>query len=266
MNNLRGSTAIRLLIGAIIAIGSVVSYFVSQQYNPITDEDQHISITRQQEIALGMESEPQLIQEFGGLAPDDTAQQRVDRIGTHLVNNSLADDTEWAFEFHVLDAPDMVNALALPGGPVFITTGMLSRLEGEDALAGVLAHEMAHILARHSAERIAQSDLTNGLVGAVAVASNEASAAQTAALVGQLINMDYSREDETQADTLGVCIMMEAGYDPQGLVQVMQVLAEISQENRQPEFLSTHPNPDNRIEDIRAAIDDAPDDCPEPES
>ena len=190
-----GRSAIRLLIGLAIALFSLFSYFTSQEFNPVTGEQQHVSLTTRQEIALGQQSAPRLIDELGGLEGNSSTQQRIDDIGNRLVNNSVAAQTPWEFEFHVLDAPDNVNALALPGGQIFITSGLLSRLDSNDQIAGVLAHEMVHVLARHGAQRMAQSELTNGLVGAVAVASGEAEAAQTAAVVGQLITLEYGRDE-----------------------------------------------------------------------
>jgi len=258
-----GSNAIRILIGIGIAIFSLVSFFMSGETNPVTGEKQYLGMTIEQEIALGLQSEPELIREFGGLHPDQNLQQALDDLGWRLVRNSIAADTPWEWEFHVLDEREMVNAFALPGGPTFITYALLSQLTEEEA-AGVMAHEISHVLARHGAQRMAKSQLTNGLVGAVAVASGDANATQTAAVVSQLINMSYSREDELESDTLGVCIMIDAGYDPQGMADVMQVLAQAGGGGaRPPEFLSTHPNPDNRIEEIREAIQNADSECPE---
>jgi predicted Zn-dependent protease len=252
----------RLLLGLIIAIFSIISYFASQQYNPVTGENQHVSLTPQQEIALGVQSVPEIVNEFGGLSRDDQAQTLVDDIGFSLANGDIARDTPWEFEFYVLDDPETINAFALPGGPVFITSGLLSRLETSDEVAGVLAHEIVHVLARHSAEQIAQSQLSNGLVGAVAVASGDASASQTAAMIAQLVNMKYGRGDELQSDTFGVCLMIDSGYDPNGMVEVMHILEAASDGNRPPEFFSTHPNPENRIREIQQAIEDAPTECP----
>lgn len=257
-----GGIAVRLIIGLIIAGFSVFSYLGSKQFNPVTGENQHVSLTPEQEIALGAQSVPQLIQEFGGLYPDEEVQALVDQIGLDLVNNSIARNTDWEFEFYVLDDPNTINAFALPGGPVFITSALLSQLDAEDEVAGVLAHEIVHILARHSAQRIAQSELTNGLIGAVGVASGDASAAQTAAMIGQLINMRYGREDELESDTLGVCLMIDAGYNPEGMIEVMRVLEEAGGGAGQPEFFSTHPNPQNRVEEIQQAIANASSDCP----
>lgn len=257
-----GGSAMRLIIGVIFAIFAIISYMSSQEFNPVTGENQYISLTPQQEIALGLQSAPELIREYGGLYGDEQVQSLVDEIGLSLVNNSIARDTPWQFEFYVLDS-SVVNAFALPGGQVFITAELLSRFETEDQVAAVLAHEIVHVLARHSAQRIAQNELTNGLIGAVSVASGDAGAAQTAAMIGQLINMQYGRDDEIQSDTLGVCLLLDAGYSPNAMIQVMEVLAAASGGARQPEFFSTHPNPDNRIQQIEQAIANEGRDCPQ---
>jgi len=250
----------RLILGVIIAIISLISYLGSSEFNPVTGEQQYVSLTVQQEIALGLQSAPTMIQEYGGLYQDSDVQNQIQRIGNRLVQDSIANKTPWQFEFYVLDS-DVINAFALPGGPVFITTGLLFQLETEDAAAGVIAHEIVHVLARHSAQRIAKNDLTNGVIGAVGVASGDRETTQAVALIGSLVNMQYGRDDEIESDTLGVCLMLSAGYDPQAMVEVMEVLQQAGG-GRQPEFFSTHPNPDNRIEQIQRAIDNASQDCP----
>ena len=256
-----GGSSIRLILGVVIAIISIISYVASRSFNPVTGENQYLSLTPDQEITLGLQSAPEMIQEFGGLSPDQNAQTTVDNIGFNIVNKSVARTTPWQFEYSVLADQQTVNAFALPGGQVFITEALLSQLTTQDEIAGVLAHETIHVLARHSAQQIASSDLTNGLVGAVGVASGDASTAQTAAVIGQLIGLRYSRDDETQADTLGVCLMIASGYNPQGMVEVMQVLQNASGGSSQPEFLETHPNPANRIVQIQNAIQSAPTRC-----
>jgi len=258
----RNHSSGRLIIGLVMAAFALISFFASQEYNPVTGETQFVSLTPRQEIALGIQSAPEMINQYGGLYGDQEAQQLIDEIGLDLVNNSIAAETPWQFEFHVLDDAQTVNAFALPGGQVFITTALLSRFDSEDQIAGVLSHEIVHVLARHGSQRLAKGELTNGLIGAVAVASDDASVTQTAAVIGQLVNMSYGREDEIESDTLGVCIMLDAGYDPQAMAEVMQILAEASSGARQPEFFSTHPNPDNRIQRIETAIAEAPEGCP----
>jgi predicted Zn-dependent protease len=252
---------LRLVFGLAIALFSLFSYLTSSQYNEITGENQYISITPRQEIALGLQSAPSLIREFGGSYPDAEIQAAIDEIGFDLVNNSVAYGTPWQWEFTVLHS-DIINAFALPGGQVFITTGLLAKLDDVDEVAAVLSHEIVHVLARHGAQRLAKNDLTNGLIGAVATASGDASASQAAAVIGQLINLQYGREDELQSDSVGVCIMISAGYDPAGMIDVQRVLEAASDGQRPPEILSSHPNPGNRIEEIEETIANASSYCP----
>jgi len=256
----RGGNRLRMLIALGLAVFSLISFFSSKEFNPVTGEDQYVNISQDQEIALGLQSAPQMADQFGGLDPNPQYQQIVDIVGIQLVRESVALESDYPFEFHMLADARTVNAFALPGGQIFITRALFERLDTEGQLAGVLAHEIVHVLARHGAERIAQTELTQGLTGAVVLATydpNNPSSqqkAQLALLAGQLINMKFGREDEIQSDTLGVQIMADAGYDPRAMIEVMQVLAAASP-NGPPEFFSTHPNPENRIARIQAAIE-----------
>lgn len=252
----RAGSSKRLLTALIMVIIALVSYCSSRTYNPVTGEEQYISITPRQEIALGLQAAPEMIQQHGGLHADQRLQAYVDEIGIRLLNNEFIEETAWQFDFHLLADPQTVNAFALPGGQVFITAALYGRLNTEGQLAGILGHEIGHVIARHGAQRIAKAELTEGLTGAVVVASGDARAAQAAAVIGQLVNMRYGREDELESDRLGVQLMADAGYDPRALIQVMEILREASGGAAQPEFFSTHPSPDNRIERIQAEIDE----------
>jgi beta-barrel assembly-enhancing protease len=244
----------RLLIALVMVAIALFSYFSSSVFNPVTGEDQHVSITPRQEIALGLQAVPEMMEQFGGLHPDQNLQDQVDEVGQRLVQNSAAKDTEWQFDFHLLRDPETLNAFALPGGQLFITAALYEKLTTEGQLAGVLAHEIGHVVARHGAQRIAKQELTEGLTGAVVVASGDARSAQLAALVGQMVNMKYGRDDELQSDRLGVRFMSETGYDPRSIIDVMQILAASRSGSEPPEFFSTHPNPENRIARIQEAI------------
>ncbi len=259
----------RLLVGLLIAAFALFSYFSSKEYNPIIQEDQYVGITPDQEIALGLQSAPEMAAQFGGLHPDARAQEFLDDVCRRLISRSDAGQAEWPYECSLLADDQTVNAFALPGGQVFITVGLYNRLQSEGQLAGVLAHEIGHAVARHSAQQIAQQQLTQGLTGAVVIASydpenpNSATTGQMAVIVGQLITMRYSREHELQSDRLGVKFMAQAGYDPRMLIEVMRILAE-SGGASPPEFFSTHPNPENRIAEIENAIrQEFPDGVPE---
>ncbi|MAT43569.1 MAG: peptidase M48 Ste24p [Anaerolineaceae bacterium] len=255
-----GAGCIRYVIAIVMAALALFSYLSSKQTNPVTGQDQYVSITQEQEIAIGLQSAPEMINQFDGEDPDPQAQQIVDMIGQELVQSSLANQGDYPFEFHLLADRETINAFALPGGQVFITRALFDRLQTEGQLAGVLAHEIVHVIARHGAERIAETQLTQGLTGAVVLATydpNDPRTQQTAAvaaMIGQLVNMKFGRDDEIQSDSLGVKIMAQTGYDPRAMIEVMRILDEASAGNRPPEFFSTHPNPENRIAQIEAAI------------
>lgn len=245
---------IRLLIGAAIIIFSFIRYCSRTEENPYTGKTQHISISTDDEISLGLQSAPQMAQEFGGLHPDQDAQKMVDRVGHKLVESSVARETPYRFDFHLLRDPQTVNAFALPGGQVFITAGLFGRLEDEGELAGVLGHEIGHVVGRHSAEQMAKQDLTQGLITGV-MAGTDVGGGQMAAMVGNFINMSYGREDELEADRLGVKFMIDAGYDPHELIRVMEILEEAAGGQSVPEFSSSHPSSPHRIEEIKQAIE-----------
>ena len=245
---------LRLLIGLGIALFAVVKYCGSAQDNPFTGERQHISLSEEEEIAIGLQSAPAMAEQHGGLHPNNEAQALIDNVGRKLVTNSVAADTDYRYEFHLLSDPNTINAFALPGGQIFITYALFSKLETEDQLAGILGHEIGHVVARHSAERIEQQQLTQGLLNGVAVGIDP-NTAQGAAAIASIINMKYGREDELQSDDLGVRFMMKSGYDPEGMIGVMQILKDAAGPNRTPEFQSTHPDPVNRMEKIRESIE-----------
>ena len=250
----------RVLIAAFILLIGIVGYYGKSVLNPVTGEKQHISLTTDQEIALGLGSAPKMAEEFGGLDPDENAQALVQRVGERLMSKSVANTTPYKFQYHLLRDPQTVNAFALPGGPIFITRGLLTRLQNEAQLAGVLGHETGHVVARHSAEHMAKSQLGQSIVGAIYVGASDQNgrgqqAAMMAAVANQMVQLKYGRQDELEADTLGVRVMSEAGYDPRALLGVMKILEDASGGKRQSEFMSSHPNPGNRQQVIEAAIE-----------
>jgi len=256
-----GSIGIRIVIALVVAAFALFSFLSSKQTNPVTGQDQYISITKDQEIALGLQSAPEMEAEFGGLEPDARYQNAVQIIGDKLVKESFASQADYPFEFHVLADSQTVNAFALPGGPVYITRALMDQLQSEGEVASVLAHEISHVVARHSAEQISKQQLTQGLTGAVVMATydpnnpSSMATAEVAMLIGQLVDMKFSRDDEIVADTMGVKVMGQANYDPRMMVEVMKILEQAGSGNG-IEFLSTHPSPDNRLARIEQAITD----------
>lgn len=253
----------RLMIFVVMAVIAIAGYYLgtARVPNDITGEVQRVSLTPQQEIAMGLQAVPTMEQEYGGELNDPNAQAFVDEVGNAIVRNSPAGNTEYQFEFGLLADPQTINAFALPGGPVYMTAALYKELETEGQLAGVLAHEVGHVVARHAAEQIAKSQLVQGISGAAAVAAYDPSspgsveAARVAQMVGQLVTLKYGREDELESDRLAVRFMADAGYDPRALISVMEILAASGNGQAPPEFFSSHPNPQNRIEQIQAAID-----------
>lgn len=244
---------LRLLLAVGIVLFSVIKYFASSEVNPYTGRTQHINISPKQEIAIGLNSRPQIAQQYGGLYPDQKLQDIVAKVGNRLVNGSIAKQTPYRYEFHLLRDPNTINAFALPGGQVFITYGLFKLLTNEDELAGVIGHEIGHVVGRHSAERMAKQNLTQGLLSGVAVGGGQGTA-QSAAAIANMINMKYGREDELESDELGVKFMIDTNYQPEQMIGVMKILKKASGGRRTPEFQSTHPDPDNRIANIKAAI------------
>ncbi len=252
----------RLGIALIIAIVSVIGYFGSTQMNPVTGEKQHIAMSTEQERAMGFQSAPEMARQFGGLDPDEKAQAIVQRLGTEIQANSSAAKAPFKIQAFLLADGRTINAFALPGGPVFITRALFDKLQSRGELAGVLGHEIGHVVARHSAEQMAKQRLTQGIAGAAQVGvtdpNDPRSYAAGAAIAGaaNLLNLKYTRDDEKEADKLGVKFMAEAGYDPRALIGVMQVLDKASSgSSNGPDFLKTHPAPANRIPLIKQEIE-----------
>ena len=250
-----GSFKIRIMIALVIAAVSLISYFSSTTHNLITGEKQHISMSEDEEIAMGLQAAPEMANQFGGVSRNVEKRALVEQIGNAVVQQSVAKTSKYQFNFHLLADPQTVNAFALPGGQIFITEALLGRLKTKAQLAGVLGHEVGHVLARHSAEHMAKQKLTSGLSTAAVIGVDPTGgAAQMAQMVAGLINMKYGRADELESDKLGLRLMSEAGYDPRALIGVMEILAQSSGGSRQPEFASTHPSSENRVQKIQQEL------------
>jgi beta-barrel assembly-enhancing protease len=254
----------RLLIAAAIALFAIISYFAHPgSVNPITGAKERVALeSPDQEIAMGLQSRPQMMAEFGGPDPDRAAQAQVDRVGrkmltaieAKLAKEGRANPYHDAFRFTLLADPETVNAFALPGGQIFITRALYRDLETEGELAGVLGHEIGHVIERHSNKQMAKSQLIQGLATAGGMVGGDQQSMQVAQQVGQFINMKYGRDDELQADKWGVRLSEMGGYDPRAMIGVMEVLDKASQGRSPPEFLSTHPKPANRVAYIKQVL------------
>ncbi len=260
---------IRLIMALLIGVFAIGSYLMRSDTNPITGESQRVALTTDQEITLGLQARPEMMAQHGGEHGDEQAQKAVDTVGAELLNALETDlraqgrSIPYPFEFHLLADEQTVNAFALPGGQVFITAALFKQFGSQAELAGVLGHEIGHVLSRHSAQQIAKQELTQGLAGAAGVAAGDYDSARMAQMVAGLVNMKFGRDDELDADRWGVKLMGMAGYDPRAMIDVMKILDKAGGDGP-PEFLSTHPKPANRVEYIKDVIAEVyPDGVPE---
>ena len=252
----------RLLLAGGIALFALMSYWGMGQENPITGENQRVAMTEEQEIRMGLQAEPEMTRMHGGEHPDPEGQQVVDVVGQRLLEtlnawvreNGKENPYQSNFEFTLLRDPKTINAFALPGGKVFITAALFSQLQTEGQLAGVLGHEIGHVIERHGAQRMAKQRLTQGLAGAFGVAGGDINSARMAQMIGQMVNMKYGRQDELESDKWGVRLCVMAGYDPRSMLGVMDILDQASGGAGPPEMMSTHPKPANRKAYIEQVI------------
>lgn len=257
-----------LKIALLIAFVGFILYYTQTEENPITGVKQHISMTPDQEIRLGLQAAPQMAAKMGGEVPSfDLRAQEVQKIGQEIIQKSIAHKGPWRFKFHLLADSKTINAFALPGGQIFITVGLLDKLQTEAQLAGVLSHEAGHVIQRHSAQQMAKGQLGQILVMATGVGANDPSspssgqqAAAIASVVNQMFQLRYSRTDELEADEWGLRLMAEAGYTPKAMLEVMAILEKANPGGHQPEMLLTHPYPERRIEKIKAYLQKHPPD------
>jgi predicted Zn-dependent protease len=210
--------------------------------NPVTGEEQLILVSPEQEKQMGKDAAQQVEKELGQSVKDQQLQNYINSVGQQIARISHTPDE--GFSYKAIDHQS-VNAFALPGGYIYITTGLLKELNSEAQLASVLAHETAHVTARHIAQQITRNiiiDVGFGVAGSQATSS----AMRVANIVRQLEGMSFTREQEKQADEVGLDYLVKAGYTPYGMIETMEILQRQS-ESRTIEFFSTHPNPENRI-------------------
>jgi len=204
----------------------------------------------QRDITIGRRYAPEVEKQMGGRIADATVQSHIDSVGQKIARVSHRPDLE--YHFTALEHKS-VNAIALPGGYVFITKGMLEKLTTEAQLAGILAHEVAHVVARDTMAALSRQRAVDALLIAAATQDTPAAAMRAATLTRLFLDLSYSRDDERQADLAGLDYMVQAGYNPHGMIETMQMLQDL-QEVRPIEFFSTHPLPENRIEYLTQKI------------
>jgi predicted Zn-dependent protease len=253
----------RILMALLLVGGAVVKYFLgtTTETNQFTGRTQHLAgsmDTPEEEIAYGLQAAPQMAREFGGEVSDPKARALVSKVGQRLIDGTAVKATPYRFQFHLLSDPRTINAFALPGGQIFITAALFKLLESEDQLAGVLGHEIGHVVGRHSTQQLAKTDLINGVARGAGVMMTDGHGGnggmQIAQSIANMVNLKYGRDDESEADALGVKFLIEAGYKPEAMIGVMEILKKSAGGSHQPEIMSSHPDPGNRIQHIKAEI------------
>lgn len=247
-----------VLVVAVLAFGSLALQACST--NPATGEQAFTLLSPEQERRIGAEQHPRILAEFGGAYDDPALQAYVSDIGAAMIAGTGHADQR--FTFTVLDSP-AVNAFALPGGYVYVTRGLLALADSEAELAGVIGHEIGHVTARHGAQQHGRSVVV-GVLGVLAgVLTGDRNLAEATNTVGGLVLRGYSREQEFEADSLGLRYLVQAGYQPDAMASFLAKLrdkakldAAILGSKADPDefsLLATHPRTIDRVQEARAA-------------
>jgi predicted Zn-dependent protease len=228
-------------------LGLVGALLSSCAVDPITGDEQLMLFSPDKDVELGRRYSPLVEKELGGRMPEPGLQSYINQIGQRIAGFCQRPDL--SYHFAALEEGG-ANALALPGGYIYITRDLLKEIKTEAELASVLSHEITHVVARHTVAAMSRQIGMTALLGAAIAGSASGSVRgdvpAAASVINSLLTLQYSREDETEADLSGLSYMTQAGYDPNGMVETMQILEKL-QTVRPTEFFSTHPNPESRI-------------------
>lgn len=235
-------------LGAVLLLAASIA---GCQQAPITGRNQLVLVSDQQASQLGVQAYQQVLKQQG-VAHDPKLEATVKRVGgriARVVDPSNAQ--HWEFN---LIKDDTANAFALPGGKVGVNVGLFRVVQNDDQLAAVIGHEIGHVMAKHSAERMSQQMLVQTGLAGLGVAGTGQGMVQLLAAAAQLgVILPYSRTQEAEADRIGLHYMAEAGYDPRAAIALWQNMEKAGGKGP-PEFLATHPSPDNRIQMIEAEL------------
>jgi len=225
--------------------------------DPITGQRQLSLISQQQEIAMGREAAPDFEKQFDGLVADPPLQRYVNDVGQQVA--AASHRPSLPYEFGLLNS-DVPNAFALPGGKIYVTAGLMRRMNDERQLAAVLAHEVGHVAAKHSVSGMQRQMGAELLVTAAGmiVGEDKAEIAKAASnIAANMALLRYSRQDEYEADRLGVGYLAKSGYNPWGLVELLEVLDRLHEGSgggTLSEMFQTHPLTSERIRQAKAMV------------
>lgn len=234
-----------------VFLSGMVSLLPSCAVNPVTGEREIMLLSESDEEKMGLQTDAQVVASYG-VYNDDNLLNYVDGIGQKMARISHRPNLNYRFK--IMDSP-VINAFAVPGGYVYLTRGILAHINDEAELAGVIGHEIGHITARHSAKQYSNQQLMQVGLGIGSVISSDF--AQLAGVAQQglgLILLKFSRDNETQSDELGVQYSTAVGYDARKMGNLFETLDRMRDKQKEgglPSWFSTHPNPADRVVDVR---------------
>jgi predicted Zn-dependent protease len=241
----------RKALSVIAVLLAFIMLPLSCAINPVTGKRELMLVTQQDELALGKQSDVEIGRVYG-FYENKAVSDYVNRIGQSIARNTHQPNME--YHFKVLDTP-IINAFAVPGGYVYVTRGILAYMNDEAELAGVIGHELGHVNARHIARQMTKQQLTIlGLNVGMALSKTIQEYAGLAQFGVSILFLKFSRDDERQADNLGVEYSSKTGYDSNRMAAFFETLERLSPESGAslPEWFSTHPNPVNRVAAVQA--------------
>ena len=242
----------RGIIGAAIAGGLATALTLTSQQEAHADL---FKPSADDQKKAGEQASAQVLQKYKEVK--DSRFRHFDSLGTKLVNAlSKKDRGTWDYKFHVIESKE-INAFAVPGGNMFMFTGLMDRVATDDELAAVTGHEMTHVRAEHWAKAVAKQSQREAALGILLGLTHAGKIAQLGAgLYNQLTGLAFSRKEEDEADTGGMSNMVKAGYDPHGMIDLFRLLQLASGSNGEPAaFLSDHPLTKDRIRKAQERID-----------
>ncbi len=239
---------IKKILLPLIAIFFLTSCY---HYAPFTHRKQLILVSPQEEKQLGYKAEQEILQK-ASINHNPTLNAMVKRVGWRIAKAANRPDYRWSF--HVIN-DNSINAFCLPGGKIFVNTGLFKIVKSDEDLAVVLSHEVGHAIARHVAERMSMSEVSN-LAKSLLLKESKNKYLKEAFDIGQTygLMMPFSRKYEYEADEIGLILMAKAGYDPRHAINFWQRMIEASKGGNIPEFLSTHPSDIKRLNRIKRLI------------
>ena len=235
-------------------------FLISCQINPATGEKELNLLSEKEEQSIGAKEHPKIVKEFGGKYNNKTIENYVKSLGDFLVRTSEMSDKN--FKFTILDSP-IINAFALPGGYIYLTRGLIALCQNEAQLAGVIAHEIGHITAKHSARRYTKNISTSLLVNILGSLTKNSIVRNLVSQSASLYLLSYSRDQEYEADKLSTRYMIRAGFDPKEMANFLALMEKyahlkkkiIKSDYKNSELLQTHPNSSKRVLEVINNVD-----------